>query len=97
MLERLAPGMAKLSIRPILSVADIFRAQSRVTEMDEGSDVLLSLQAQFTYESLRRSVRSADDMEKLRAAALQIVEFMESQQRTVNQMLRQGWLKPPRE
>lgn len=65
--------------------------------MAEDSEVPLSLQAQFTYESLRRSVRSADDMAKLRAAALQIVDFMESQQKTVNQMLRRGWLKPPRE
>lgn len=62
--------------------------------MAEGSEVPLSLQAQFTYESLRRAIQEAQDLGELRAAALSAVDYMENQQRVVNQMLRQEWLEP---
>ena len=61
--------------------------------MDGSDEVKLSLQAQFTSESLRRAVKTADDLESLRAFALQAVDLMERQQKTTQQLLRNKWFR----
>lgn len=61
--------------------------------MDSADDVKLSLQTQFTYESLRRSVQSAEDMEKLREFALRAIGLMEEQQKTTQKLLRNKWFR----
>lgn len=55
----------------------------------------LSLQSEFAYVAMRLAVQSAEDLEGLRRVALGMVDYMEAQQRTVNQMLRQRWLQGP--
>lgn len=62
--------------------------------MTDPKEMPLSLQSAFTFESMRRSIKGAEDLEALRKVALSVVDHMETQQRTVNQMLRQQWLSP---
>lgn len=54
----------------------------------------LPLQARFKFEAMRREVRSASDIEAIKKAALAASDFMEAQQITVEQMLRQRWFTP---
>lgn len=59
--------------------------------MADHQEVALSLQKQLEYEVLRRDIKGARDIETLRQVALNAVDFMEAQQRTVNGMLLKGW------
>jgi len=52
----------------------------------------LPLQKKLQYEMMRREIQQAKSIEMLRTAALNAVDFMEAQQRTVNEMVRQSWL-----
>lgn len=94
MKEGLGAGIRGLTIQTYADAS----GQIPCVACSSPSDVMdsreLPLQARFKFEAMRREVRSAADMEALKKAALAAIDFMEAQQITVEQMLRQRWFTP---
>lgn len=58
--------------------------------------VNLSLEDQFRFQALRAQVKQADNRDELRIVALQLIDLMEQQKRTVLGMLQAEFLGVPR-
>lgn len=58
------------------------------------NEVSLSLEAQAQFRILRSEIHSAHDPIQLRRMALQLVDLMELQRKTVLLMLQENYLKP---